>query len=146
MVVDTSVVAKWFLIETNCAEASTVLLDGVRGDVGLHAPSYLLLELDSVLTKRVGGGFVAREMAERIRKEASRTPIRFHGIDSLREHAFALAVETRQSVYDCLFLALAISLNASMVTADLRFKKGLRFYNLRNHVIALTEYAPLLEK
>ncbi len=141
LVVDTSVVVKWFLNETDSEQALAVLQHNLQGKTRLHAPAFLRLELDSVLTKRVAAGFVQKSIADQIRAGIEHTFVQWHEIEALRDDAFRLALETRQSIYDCLFLALAITLAAELVTADVRFKKGLRSLELSDRVIGLSEYS-----
>lgn len=143
LVVDSSVAVKWFLIEPDSEDALLVLQHGLQGKTQLHAPSLVRLELDSVLSKRIDAGFVRKESAEQIRADFERTMLQIQEVETLRNATFQLAVETRQSVYDCLFLALALVLGGHLVTADLRFKKGLPSRILRDRVITLSEYRDL---
>lgn len=145
LVIDTSVAVKWFLNEPDSKKALMVLQDSLHGKTQMHAPSFLRLELDSVLTRRVAAGFVQKDTADQIRASLERMPVQWHEIDALRNDTFRLALETRQSIYDCLFLALAITLAAGLVTADVRFIKGLRASILRDRVMGLAEYPRSLE-
>ena len=44
----------------------------------------------------------------------------------LATHAFQLAAALDQSVYDCLYLALALAIEASLVTADRQLARAAR--------------------
>ena len=52
-------------------------------------------------------------------------PIRSYPSLNYREEAFHLAIETKRSIYDCLYLALAEALDGRMVTADGKFFQAL---------------------
>jgi predicted nucleic acid-binding protein len=116
-VVDSSVAAKWFFLEPHSEEALT-LLDNRHE---LHAPDLLLMEVDSVVCKRIRTREITVRLGREIRAALRRSPVRFHPSEPLLEPAFELAVDTRQSIYDCVFLALAILLRGQMATADRRF-------------------------
>lgn len=53
-------------------------------------------------------------------------PLKWHQDELLFLHAFKIAHETDRSLYDCIYLSLAILLNSQMVTADLRFYDALK--------------------
>jgi predicted nucleic acid-binding protein len=120
-VVDASVVAKWFLDE-ECSEESRCLL---TPEHQLHAPDFLLTEMDHLLCKRVRRGDLRPEDADEARRLLDQLPITFHPTLVLRENAYRLAMATGQSVYDCLYVALAQVLGAPLVTADLRLHRAL---------------------
>jgi len=115
-VVDTSVAAKWFLDEEH-SEAALRLLDAEHE---LHAPDFLEIELDHVLTKKHRRGELSRDEAEEIRRALAAFPLQRHPTDLLRNPAFDLSCLLRRSVYDCLFLTAALLLEAPLVTADRR--------------------------
>lgn len=115
-VVDTSVAAKWFLDEEHGEAALRLLAAGNE----LHAPEFLDLEIDHVLSKKHRRGELERREAEEIRRALDAFPLQRHPAGLLREPAFALACLLRRSVYDCLFLAAARLLEAPLVTADRR--------------------------
>ncbi len=117
LVVDASVAAKWYLKEEH-TELALRLLDGSQR---LHAPDFVLLEMDNILCKHIRRGSVTPSDADDIRSALRRCEIRCMPFDLLRDRAYELAVETRTSVYDCLYAALAEALGARMVTADRRF-------------------------
>jgi len=52
--------------------------------------------------------------------------LKWHPDEPLFPKAFEIANETGRSLYDCLYLSLAVSLDAQMVTADLRFYNALK--------------------
>lgn len=116
-VVDASVAMKWLLREEHFEAARRLRDSRYR----LSAPDYMLLETDNAFCKHVRRGEMARADAEDGRRTLRAFPIEYHGLETLLDRAYAMAVETRTSVYDCLYAALAVALGARMVTADRRF-------------------------
>lgn len=130
-VVDASVVAKWFLDEDLCDEARRVLHIGYS----LHAPDFLLLEMDSIFLKRIRRGDITLKDADDARLALSRVPIAYHTFSTYLYSAFAIANETGQSIYDSLYVALAALLKARMVTADRRLYEGIRNGRFKKHIV-----------
>jgi predicted nucleic acid-binding protein len=121
-VVDTSVALKWYLPETGRAEALAYMAAGLDR----HAPDLLPIEGAHALLKRARSSDPAIRLtvaevlliAEALRDSA---PIAYHPGAPLLASATALALEIGASVYDGLFLALAILLDGQVVTADRKF-------------------------
>lgn len=119
--VDASVAAKWFLIEDLSAEALRLL----RRDKRLHAPDFLLLEMDNLFWKRVRRGDMTPALAIDTRALLRQIPIQFHPFSALEEDAYRIAHLTGRTVYDSLYIALATVLRAPLVTADRRLHAAL---------------------
>ena len=66
-------------------------------------------------------------------------PISSYPLTELRERAFELALETKSSIYDCLYLALAEALEAPMVTADRKFFQALQNSSLCNSLLMVED-------
>lgn len=121
-VVDASVAAKWFAPDEEHADAAfTLLEDNPR----LHAPDFLLLELDNLFSKWARRGIVTADESEEMRRELRKQTIIYYPFAEMQDHAFGLANETGRSLYDCLYLALAILIDGVMVTAYQRFHDDL---------------------
>ncbi|MCH7732334.1 MAG: type II toxin-antitoxin system VapC family toxin [Candidatus Marinimicrobia bacterium] len=121
-VVDASVAAKWFVEEAFSDEASRLLDEPHE----LHAPDFLLVEFDNVLVKRIRRKEMSVYEGDQIRDAIRLFPIRLHPFRTLLRASFEIANQTKRSLYDCLYLTLAISLEAEMVTADFRFYQEIR--------------------
>jgi predicted nucleic acid-binding protein len=130
-VVDASVVLKWFVPEIH-SEAAVRLQDSTHR---LHAPAFLLLELGSVVAKKIRRGELSREEGEAILKNLWNVPLQRHPDERLFRSAYALALETRRSLYDCLYLALAGVLDSSVVTADRKFHTALSNGPYRHRIL-----------
>jgi predicted nucleic acid-binding protein len=121
-VVDASVAAKWLLEEDHTQEALWLLRDP---ESELHAPDFLLAETDNFLLKRVRLGHMNLSEARGARATLRNIPIRMHSTADCLDAAFDLAAETGQSVYDCMYLVVAMRLSGVLATADGRFYKAL---------------------
>jgi predicted nucleic acid-binding protein len=121
-VIDTSVALKWYIAETHSTEAGLYLGQGLDR----HAPDLLPIEGSHAFLKRVRSTNPALHLpfsqaylvVTTLRRAA---PIQYHPSPPLLDPAFALAEQIGASVYDGLFLALAIQLDAELVTADQAF-------------------------
>ena len=121
-VVDASVSAKWF-IEEEHREAALSVLDQSHQ---LHAPEFLFLEMDSVICKWVRRGVVNQKEGASVRRALRQYPIKLHPHLTLLDPAFAIASGEGRSVYDSLYIALAILLDAQMLTADRKLYNALK--------------------
>ncbi len=137
-VVDASVAAKWFFDEPLSDEAIR-LLDASHV---LHVPDFFLLEIDSVLCKKMKRGEISEGEAQQIRSAVNIFPLQKHPFQLLMDPAFELAVQTRSSPYDCLYLILAIVLGAQMVTADRRFYENISQSQLTAENLCWVENLP----
>ena len=117
VVIDASVAVKWFLPEPHAHAARRVL----KGRRILLAPDVIWAEVGNVLWKRCQRAEITHEAAQRILREFKRFPLETYAAKMLLEPAWALATQHRISVYDGLYLALAISRNCKLVTADRAF-------------------------
>ena len=117
VVVDASVAVKWFVPEVQAAEAR----QGRHGPDDLHVPAFFFdLEIANILWKKVRRAEITRADADLILAQLPGLPMTGHPEAPLLASAFDLADRTQRTVYDCLYLALAMQLGGRMVTADQR--------------------------
>ncbi len=121
-VIDASVILKWFVPE----EHSEPALRLKHTDARLHAPAFLTLEVGNVLSKKRHRGELTALDAEDIWRAFRRAPVRRHADEPLVLAAFDLAHLTKQSLYDSLYLALAMKLDLPFLTADRKFYQALQ--------------------
>lgn len=119
--VDASVVMKWFIPEIH----SDVALKARQLRDRLHVPGFMTLELGSVIAKKIRRGELTLDDGETILKELRHLPLQRHADERLFSAAYELALETQQSLYDCLYLALAEAVDGRMITADRKFYRAL---------------------
>jgi predicted nucleic acid-binding protein len=131
IVVDASVASKWFIPEDNADDA----LELLGRPYELHAPDLIFLEVDNVLCKLIRRGLLPEEDGFDIHNRILTFPIRSYPSQNFREEAFQMAIETKRSIYDCLYLALAEALDGRMVTADAKFFQSLQSTPLRDRML-----------
>jgi len=126
MVVDASVAAKWYFAEPGHEAADRVLAARLEADQELLAPDLIVPEFANVLWKRVrrrecssGAALQILELWEVDRPELVPS-------SELARRAFALATSLDQSVYDCLYLALAAEIDAPLATSDRTLARAAR--------------------
>ena len=116
-IVDASVAVKWFVPEIH-HEAARRLRDS---SFELHVPNHFLLEFGNVAVKKTRRGEILDAAARVTVGEIRNLPIRMHSHRPFFPEAFDLALETSTSLYDSLYLKLAMHLDGEMVTADRKY-------------------------
>lgn len=116
LVVDASVVVKWFVPEVH-SEAAAAVLDGPHD---LCVPDLLYPEVGNVLWKKVKRGELREGEAEEVVKALCRLGVEVFPSGPLLPAALRLALATGSTVYDCIYVCLAASVRAPLVTADRR--------------------------
>ena len=116
VVVDASVALKWFVPEDGTAEAVRLL----DGSAELLAPDLLLPEVGNVLWKKVVRGEIRAAEAREILQALRKTPVRLVPSSDLVEAAVEIAVAFRRTVYDAMYVGLAVAANGVAITADQR--------------------------
>lgn len=118
IVLDASVAAKWLLAEADSDKAAALFQAWTAKRIGLLAPEILPVEVGSTLWKRVMRGLLPAGEAIRLQHEFTDLGIPLRPVGELVDAAFDLALRFRHSVYDGLYLALALETGADFVTAD----------------------------
>jgi predicted nucleic acid-binding protein len=120
IIVDASVAAKWLFQEPDTDRARALLGEVRAGRVTMFAPDLLPVEVASSLWKRVyRQGLDADHVCAQYNRFLRLCPALVR-ISSLTESALRLALANKHSVYDCLYVALALEIPCSLVTADER--------------------------
>jgi predicted nucleic acid-binding protein len=130
-VVDASVAVKWFLPEIHWEAAWRLR----NSQTALHVPAFFELEFSNVLCKKVRRGELSRQDANLMLEQLGRVTINRHPDTRLLRAALDLAHPLRQSLYDCLYLVLALQLKTQLVTADQRFRQALLNTALASHLL-----------
>ncbi len=117
LIVDASVAAKWLFEEEHSEAAGR--LRAYAFD--LHAPDFVRVELVNVVAKHERRGALTTAEALEASRLILALPLQLHAWQDLLGPAFDLALETKRSVYDCLYLVLAVALDGTLVTADRKF-------------------------
>lgn len=116
LVVDASVVVKWAIPEVHATSARRLLV----ADEPLLGPTILPLEIGNILWKKAR----RRELTEREATQALHRlvgEVRVEdGYPDLLDAALHLAIRYERSLYDALYVALALAEDCQFVTADRR--------------------------
>lgn len=131
LVVDASVVAAAFFPEKYSVVARELLLS----DAVFYAPDLIHAELASVVWKRHRRGEIDEEEAAGLLADMLDLPLEIVSSQELVPEALALAIQTERTVYDCLYVALAVQKKTAMVSGDQRLVNALAAGPLKSHVV-----------
>ncbi len=131
LVVDASIVAKWFVIEDHTDHAEALL----DPPFDLHAPEFVLAEIGNVVWKKHQEGSITFAELRKSLDLFDSLDLTLHPVREIIGVAVNGAVETGQSVYDWAYLALAISLSCPLMTADRKFFRAMRATRFRQHLL-----------
>jgi len=125
-VVDASVVIKWVLPETG-RRASLALLDAYEaGETDLLAPRLLREEVASAISRRCRLQHISpRQARAALEFLEPRMPLLIDSAD-LASEAFEVSANSHLSLWDGLYLVLAMRRRCELVTADPRFYRAAR--------------------
>lgn len=136
VVVDASVAVKWAI-----AEEHSRLAEALRGRQ-MIAPSLLLIECGNALLRRARLGDLPADTIMGKVGALRIAPVRLMPAERHLEAAITLATQLRHSLYDCLYLALALVERVQLITAGQRFVERVRRNGrLAGSVVLLTETA-----
>jgi len=127
-IVDASVAAKWFLPaenETLADEALQLLRRYTTGHIRLAVPDIFWAEFANILWKAVRRGRWAKEAADAALAAMKERNLPTVPSLDLLEEAFAIANAFERTVYDSLYVAVAINAKAQLLTADERLAHAL---------------------
>jgi predicted nucleic acid-binding protein len=128
VVVDASVAAKWVLPaegETLTEEAAGWLRRYAQGEVLFLVPDLFWAETANLLWKALQHGRCSKEFAERALASLVGRGLRTIASVSLLNLAFRIATDHQRTVYDSLYVALAVRANGQLITADERLANAL---------------------
>jgi predicted nucleic acid-binding protein len=127
-VLDASVAAKWLLPsagEPLAAEALALLRGYALGDVHLIVPDLFWAELANLLWKALRQGRCTSNSAETGLKSLLELNLPTASSAELVKSAFAIAVAFNRTVYDSVYVALAVQSLGQFITADERLANAL---------------------
>lgn len=134
-VVDASVVVKWFIPEVSSEDAVRLRDSGTP----LHAPDLVDLEVASTTWKKIRQGVLTRPEGDFVMAKLPLVSVVRYPAGPLIAAAFDLADRTGRTVYDCVYLALAVQLGGRVVTADEKFVNSLAPTPWAQHILLLRD-------
>src|SRR4030067_312400 len=98
----------------------------VRPDPAFLAPDLIYAEFGNVLWERVRLKELTRSEARDIARAFRLVPVEVHPCEALMEPALEIACALGRSLYDCLYLAVAVLRDCPLVTGDRGLYDALR--------------------
>ena len=123
-VIDTSAAVKWYIPEP-LSDAALYYLELYRQEQArLLAPDLIIAEIGNVLWKKVRQNELIIQDARQVGDILSNyCPLRLISSSKLMPAALEIAISKGLTIYDSLYLALAVSVEAPLITADQEIKK-----------------------
>jgi predicted nucleic acid-binding protein len=118
-VIDASVAVKWFIPEPQSDRAAFLLAEYRAHRLDFIAPDVLIAEVGNTLWKRsVLRGEIASAGAQAMYRDFIDLRIPLRSSSALAEQALAIAVAHHHSLYDALYIALALERKCDLISAD----------------------------
>jgi predicted nucleic acid-binding protein len=136
IVVDSSVVLKWFIPEVLSEKAELLL----NASSALLAPDLLYPEVGNILWKKINRGEINAEEARDVIAGVRHVPLTIVPSSLLLEGALEIAVAHQRTVYDSLYVALAVAYKCAFVTADDKLLNALAGGPFAGNLKALSTY------
>ena len=130
VVIDASVALKWLFLEPGSDQAEA-LLQEVNF---FYVPGLFLMEIDSVITKKVRQRKLKAEEATDKCQQLRKLPYRAIEYEKISSLSVELATSLPVTLYDATYLAVAIENHAILYTADKRLANGLANTSLSGYV------------
>ena len=124
LVLDASVVVKWFAVESYTPAALRLM----RAPVEFASPDLLIAEVTNTMWKKVRRGELTADEAQRRVETLTSIDVITVPCRDLAGEAHQLATMTGRSVYDSMYLALAIRLGTRVITADAKFLNAIKSF------------------
>lgn len=124
LVLDCSVAAKWVLPEPDRAPAIRLPEQYASGEISLIAPDLLLAEFASVVAKRHRRKEISAGQAEKAFHLMEKCAPRLLDMRPRLPRALNLSLQHQLSLWDCVYLAVAIENDCPFLTADRRLFRG----------------------
>lgn len=117
-VIDSSVVAKWILPESDSAQAQQIITQSISSGGQMLVLDLVFPEVANAIWKRQRQKLITLDEAMSFVGALSRIPVRVEPAASLLVPALEIAAKYDRAVYDALFVALARRHRLTGITAD----------------------------
>ena len=118
-VLDASVVIKWFVPEIHSDAARRLLATTHQ----YLSPDLLFPEVGNAIWKKVRRGELTADEGQRLAADVSSIAVETVSTRGLMIDAHALAITTGLTMYDAMYLTLAVRLKTELITADDRLSR-----------------------
>ena len=141
IVLDSSVVTKWYVREVNSQEAGELKTWLQEGAVLVAVPDLFFVEIANVLWKKwMHMKDIGKIEAQEIFREVMNLPFQTLPDRELLKETFILSSKYAISIYDSLYLAAASELEALFITADDALVNKLKHTPLFTSIIPLSQW------
>ncbi len=123
-VMDCSVAAKWVFPESGRDAAMDFYARYEAGSILLISPDILVAEFASLVAKRNRRRHISTAQAHHAFALMTKFTPRLFDTRPLIFHALELSLKHQLSLWDCIYLALALERDCPVLTADLRLFRG----------------------
>jgi predicted nucleic acid-binding protein len=135
-VVDASVVIKWFVPEIHSDAARRLLEKSTH----YLAPDLVFAEVGNAIWKKVRRGELTPRQGRELAADVSNVAVESVPARGLVEDACGIAIATGLTVYDAMYVALAVRLETWLITADERLVRTAASHPMiSSHVQAVGE-------
>jgi predicted nucleic acid-binding protein len=134
-VLDTSVAVAWYLPEAFSDAARAWQRRFIDGEIRLLVPSFHYWEVANVLRTYVRRGEVAATVAQETYRLHLLAPLSV--IDPDRERVLDLALTLDATAYDSVYIALAVTLDLPLLTAERQTKPWVAHLEKRGRLVAV---------
>jgi predicted nucleic acid-binding protein len=128
IVVDSSVVIKWFVVEPYSDKARQILDGYNTGEINFLAPDLMNAEVGNIIWKKHRLQDMSLEDTQEIINTFKALVFTFTSSAALLDSAYDLAVTHERTVYDMMYVALSERENCRFITADERMVNALGSY------------------
>jgi predicted nucleic acid-binding protein len=129
LVIDASVAAKWSLKDETLIREATALLDRYgRREIRLLVPDLFWAESGNILWNAVRRGRCTRDDAEGRIAALKDLGLATVPSEGLVEQAFKIATDFNRTVYDGIYVALAVESHTDLITADEKLANAIAAY------------------
>jgi predicted nucleic acid-binding protein len=136
VVLDACVIVKLLVEEEGSSLARSVVATAHATGALPLTPAHAMAEVAEVLVRKVRAGLISRQQFD-LAVSGSQTVAEVVALRDLLPAAADLALEHRVSVYDGLYMALAVLENVALVTADMRLTRIFSGTSYRDLLIAI---------
>ena len=136
VVVDASVAVKWFVPEVDAGHAARLL----DGDLELLAPELVLAESANAVWKKVRRGELTEDEGRQVVAAIREAPFAITPATEFISPAYEIAIRYRRTIYDALYVALAVAHDGVLVTGDARLAAAFEGGPIGKHVRRLADW------
>jgi predicted nucleic acid-binding protein len=140
LVIDASVLIKFYIPETLSDKAEQLLTRVEQGDVMLHAPDLIYPESGNILSKKRRMRELTRSEVEEITDAIVLLPLKIEASKPLLPLAMDISIAYGITVYDAMYASLARIYETTMMTADRKLVDSLAKTDLKDSVTWLGSY------